>query len=291
MSIWTDRLVAAPAWLSYRLSRLLGGSKRATWGLVGVLCLVSAIPTFAIGVSQRPTDLTFEDVRVQRIPANTTWVRLEGDLREVKTATGSVYRLYGAGDDEHSIVVTASLPLGTGPMVMTGRLALGAQGAGTIGFLDADVPTVPRRDEPFQLILLPAVIALFIVIGLRLGYPVVRRDRRAVVEGSALASADGPISAAWSGRIGRERVDDDVPITCVVGLAPVADLPEMADLRLTGEPGEWVVRVRRGVPTRLVRLCRIGGSSAGLEVHASTADVTLRFDDVSDRSRLIRLLR
>ena len=39
-------------------------------------------------------------------------------------------------------------------------------------------PSVPPVDEPIWLYLTPAVLAVVIAVGLRLGYPVVRRDRR-----------------------------------------------------------------------------------------------------------------
>jgi len=51
------------------------------------------------------------------------------------------------------------------------------------------------------------------------------------------------------------------------------------------------VRVRRAAPIRRVRLCRIGGSEAGLEVHAATADVVLAFADRIGRDRFAATLR
>ncbi len=289
MSAWTDRVVAAPAWLAHTARRILGGSGRRVSVLIGVLLLVSAIPTFAIGVSQRPTDLTFEDVRVQRIPANTTWVRLEGDLRASDTTNGTIYKLYADGDDAHAILVSALVPLEVGRQVMTGHLALGAQGAGTIGFLDADVPAVPRQNEPFWLILLPAVIAIVIFIGTRLGYPVVRRDRRHIVR-AAGGDVEDAIDAHWSGRIGRDQVPNDRPIPCLIRTVAVAGLPEMADLRISSETREWTVRVRRATPVRPVRLCRIDRSTLGLEIHASTADIVCAFADRMTRDRLVAML-
>lgn len=289
MFTWTDRLVAAPAWFAHSVLRILGGSRRGVWLVVTLLVLASAIPTSAIGISQRPTDLTFEDVRLQRIPANTTWVRLEGDLRASETTNGVVYHLYADGDDQHSIVVTALEPLEVGQQVMTGHLSLGAQGGDTIGFLDADVPPVPRRDEPFQLILLPAAIAIVIVIGLRLGYPVIRRDRRTIAAQERPVDRDA-VPAMWSGRIGRDLVADDAPVPCDVRTEPVADLPDLADLRVRTPSQEWSVRIRRGAPVRPVRLCRIGGSNPGLEVHASSADLVFTLADRAQRDRLIGLL-
>jgi hypothetical protein len=285
-----DRVVAVPGWLASLVRRAVGGSTRATWVVVAVLVLMSALPTIAIGSSQRPTDLTFDDVRLQQIPANTTWVRLEGELVEVKNANGSVYHLYAEGDPEHYIIVTAPVPLDVGHVVLTGHLSLGAQGAGTIGFLDADVPPVPRRDEPFQLILLPAVIAILIAVGMRLGYPVIRRDRRPRSQAAALPTG-ATLAAGWSGRIESQVVAHGQPIACAISLAPDPKLPELSDLVLDASGASWSVRLRRSAPTRPIRSCRLGGSKPGVEIHAQTADVVLVFDDLATRDRLLATLR
>ncbi len=285
-----DRIVAVPGWLAHAVRRVLGGSTRATWVVVAVLVLMSLIPTIAIGSSQRPTDLTFDDVRTQQIPANTTWVRLEGELVAVDNANGSVYHLYAAGDEEHYIIVTAPVPLEVGHVVMTGHLELGAQGAGTIGFLDADVPAVPRRDEPFQLILLPAIIAIVIAIGMQLGYPVIRRDRRPRSEVAPLPT-DGTLPAGWSGRIESQVVAHGQPIDCAVSIAPDPKLPDVSDLALRAPGASWTIRLRRSAPTRSVRSCRLSGSRSGVEIHAQTADIVLVFADPATRDRLVATLR
>jgi hypothetical protein len=245
------------------------------------------IPTLAIGSSQRPTDLTFEDVRLQVIPANTTWVRLEGDLQKADGA--NAYHLRTASDAEHYVVVTALTPLDTGPVVMTGHLTLGSQGSDIIGFLDADVPAVPRRDEPFHLILLPATVAVILAIGVRLGYPVLRRDRRPGSSPVRLSPGE-PIQVHWSGRIGRETVSDDAPIPSTISLTQDGDLPEISHLGIVAEGGSWTIRLRRAAPTRAIRLCRVSGSTAGLEIHAQTADIVLAFPDQASRDRLVATL-
>jgi hypothetical protein len=291
MSSLTDRVAAAPGWLASVVRRTLGGSRRAVWIVIVILVLMTLIPTIAIGSSQRPTDLTFDDVRRQDIPAATTWVRLDGVLAEIETASGSAFHLFDPADEAHFIVVTALEPLEPGRVVMTGHLTLGAQGSDIIGFLDADVPAVPRRDEPFQLILLPAAIAIVLAIGMQLGYPVVRRDGRAPVAAPTTAAGGAAISAAWSGRIGRDLVPADHPIRCTVSLDPVADHPDLADVSVSTGERSWTVRIRRAAPTRPIRLCRLGSSTPGLEIHASTADLVLAFADRATRDRLPRLLR
>ena len=76
--------------------RLLGGSRRMAWVVVGLLFVASAVPVLMIGASKRPTDLTFDDLRYDRIPARTTWVRMDGMLRHA-TGPGAQLRAGGPG--------------------------------------------------------------------------------------------------------------------------------------------------------------------------------------------------
>ena len=282
-----DLILAAVGATAFAVKRAVRGSRRAIWAVVVVLAVMSLIPTLAIGTSKRPTDLTFDDVRLQRIPALTSWIRLDGELDEVKTATGPVYHLHAPGDTTHYLVVTSTEPLQAGRQVMTGRMSLGVQGSGVIGFLDADVPAVPRRDEPFQLILLPAALAIVIVVGLRLGYPVIRRERRDMSTGIGPRSLREPLVALWSGRIGGVLVPHAEPFPCTITLTADPILPDVSDLTVMDSSATRMVRLRRGAPANPVRLCRVTGSTPGLEIHAQNADCVLGFSDRDTRARLI----
>jgi hypothetical protein len=124
----------------------------------------------------------------------TTWVRLEGDLRSTDPS-GSLYELHDPRDDSTYLVVTAEAPLSIGHTIVTGRISPTGGATGNVGTIDADVPAVPRVDEPIWLYLTPAVIGIVIGIGLRAGYPVVRRERRSRDREEPLAS--GASIAAW----------------------------------------------------------------------------------------------
>jgi len=282
-----DLVLAAIGAIAHVARRAVRGSRRGIWAVVAVLFLASLIPTLAIGTSQRPTDLTFEDVRLQRIPALTTWIRLDGVLDAIGTSTSTVYHLHAADDALHYLIVTADRPLEPGPQVMTGRLGLGVQGSGTIGFLDADIPAVPRRDEPFQLILLPAVLAIVIVVGMRLGYPVVRRERRDESTGIGPRTLRDALAARWSGRIGSVQVPHIGAVPCRVSLVPDPTLPDMFDLTIVDADATRVIRLRRAAPSHPVRLCRVTGTAPGLEFHAQNADCLLSFEDRATRTRLM----
>ena len=282
-----DPVLAAIGLIAHLAQRAVRGSRRGIWAVVAILFLMSLIPTLAIGTSQRPTDLTFEDVRLQRIPALTTWIRLDGVLDAVGNVTSPVYHLHAPDDPLHYLIVTADGPLEPGRQVMTGRLSLGVQGSGTIGFLDADIPAVPRRDEPFQLILLPAVLAIVIGVGMGLGYPVVRRERRDESTGVGPRTLRDVLPARWSGRIASVQVPHIAAVPCRVSLVPDAKLPDMFDLTIVDADATRVVRLRRAAPSHPVRLCRVTGTTPGLEFHAQNADCVLSFEDRETRSRLM----
>lgn len=286
-----DTPLAVAGWLADAIERRVGGSRRAVRGVVIGLFALSAIPISLIGSSPRPTDLTFEDVKLDRIPAMTSWVRLEGELRPLEGARGFLYELHDTRDDRLYVIVIAEAPLELGHAVLTGRLSLGEATVGNIGSIEADIPAVPKRNEPFGLILLPAAVGLVVILGGRLGYPVVRRDGRpgsAPAAGLVPLAADERMAAWWSGRIGSEGIHLQQRIPCTLSVTPGAGV---SDLWIEDARGARSVRVRRSVPMRRVRLCRLGGSEPGLEIFAQTADLTLVFADRTARDRLAATLR
>lgn len=283
-----DAGVAIAGGLAHTIERRVG-SRRATWGVVLGLLALSAIPTVIIGSSQRPTDLTFEDVSIDRIPAMTSWVRLEGELRRTQAAGGYLYQLHDSRDDALYVIVIADELLGVGHVVVTGRLSTSSATTGNIGSIEVDIPAVPKANEPFELILLPAALGMLVVVGMRLGYPVVRHERasRSAAHAVPLA-ADDRLPARWSGRIGSEVVRRDEPMSCTIAVAAGA---EVSELTLNDGRAERTVRIRRSAPMRRVRLCRVGGCEPGLDIFAQTADLTVAFDDKAARDRLAATLQ
>jgi hypothetical protein len=246
---------------------------------------VSVVITYSIGSSRRPTDVSFDDVRRDRLPAMTSWVRLEGDL--VQPPGDSGYELHDTANDASYLIVIAASPLDVGHVVMTGRISPRQATSGNIGTIVADIPAEPKRNEPFGLILLPAALGGMIVAGRRIGYPVVRHERARIVHAPPLA-ADERVTPAWSGRIGSELVAHAAARPCTL---TVVREPEFSILTLRDETDEHTIRARRAVPVNRLRLCRLGGCQRGLEIHAQTADLVLAFADPHDRDRLANTLR
>ncbi len=281
-----DLVLAVAGRVAHEVSRWVGDSPRARWGVAAGLLLLSAIPIAFIGSSPRPTDLTFDDVRQDHIPAMTTWVRLEGELRQTG-AGGGLYELHDSRDDAKYVIVITDASLPPGHTMVTGRISPLLAATGNVGTIDADVPAVPRVDEPIWLYLTPGVIAILIAIGLRAGYPVVRRERGPGDRSQRLAPGE-TVPVRWSGRIGSESIARFSP---EAGTIEVAIEPDLAFLALSSGDVPRTIRMRRPASAQRVRLCRITSREAGLEIHGQNADLVLGFGDRATRDRLAATLR
>ena len=133
-----DRRLGSPPPAGWRppSNGAVARARRLTWYVVTGLVLMSLIPVLIIGSSPRPTDLTFEDVRLERIPAMTSWVRLEGDLRVREGGIGDLYELHDLKDDDLYVLIHNAASLPPGRQVVTGRISPRAAETGNIGTLD-----------------------------------------------------------------------------------------------------------------------------------------------------------
>ena len=286
-----DLGTAAAGWLAATLDRRV--TRRGTLLIVICLVAVSVIWTYLIGSSPRPTDLSFEDIRTGSIPAMTSWARVEGDLRPYPNSD-SLYELHDTADPSLYLIVISDAALPLGHQVMTGRISpTSGVTTGNIGSLEPDIPAVPKQNEPFAIIWLPAGLAAIILLGRRLGYPVVRRERSTLLHAPPLALGER-LRARRSGRIGSEDVSRAEAIACEVEvrrggdaheLVLVDDAPGPVD-----RPAEQVIRVRPSVPTVRLKICRATDCDRGVLVHAQSADLVLVFRERSDRDRLVTSL-
>jgi len=282
---------AAAGWLATTLDRRV--SPRGTWLIVIGLVTVSVIWTYLIGSSPRPTDLSFEDIRTGSIPAMTSWARVEGDLRPYPNSD-SLYELHDTADPSLYLVVISDETLPLGHQVMTGQISpTTGETTGNIGSLVPDIPAVPKRNEPFAIIWLPAGLAAIILVGRRLGYPVVRRERSKLLHAPPLAPGER-LRARRSGRIGSDVVSLVDAVACEVEVRRGDDTHELVLIDDTqapaDRPAEQVIRVRRSVPTVRLKVCRTTACDRGVLVHAQSADLVLAFRERSERDRLVTSL-
>jgi hypothetical protein len=283
-----DLGLAAAGRLAAAIERRTGGRRRA-WYVVTGLVLVSTIWVLLIGSSPRPTDLTFEDVRLERIPAMTSWVRLEGDLRPPDGGVGDLFKLYDLKDPNLYLYLSNASSLALGHQIVTGHISPRRAETGNVGTLIADVPAVPKANEPFAVILFPAALGAFVAMGITVGYPVRRDEGRSKAAPRPLPPGDS-VAVRWSGRIEGRMVSPKAPISATVS---VEGEPDRLDVTIAGPPTEaaHVVRTRRPAPATPIRLCRLGGCEPALEIHAPTADLLMVFADRDARDRLAATMR
>jgi hypothetical protein len=284
-----DLAVASAGRVALAIDQAAGGRRRVARWVVTILVLMSAIPVLGIGSSPRPTDLTFEDVRLERIPAMTSWVRLEGDLRPPAGGFGELYELHDLKDPSLYVYLSNASSLPLGRQVVTGRISPRAATTGNVGTLIADVPAVPKANEPFAVILFPAALGAFIAIGINAGYPAKRHEAPPKAAPRPLAPGTS-VSADWSGRIGSEIVGSRAPVPARVAIQAQPDFFDVT-LETAGRVEPHVVRTRRPAAGNRVRVCRIRGCQPALEIHAPTADLLLVFGDSQTRDRLAASLR
>jgi hypothetical protein len=288
-----DYPLAITGWLGHLVWRAVRGSRPATWAVIVGLLVLTAIPIVLVSTTPRPTNLSFEDMSLERIPANTSWGRMVGDFQIVESPAGTQYELHDPNHDGWYVIIFTEHPPPVGPAMITGQISPHRATSGNIGTIAADDPAVPPVDEPIWLYLTPAVLAIVLAFGLRLGYPVLRRDRADTAPGHPIP-AGAAIPGDWSGRIGGVTVARDQPRAVSLAAVPVPDLPDLADITIADMAADRTtpsVRVRRAAPLKVIRLVRIQGARPGLEIHTAGADVVLSFAEPADRARFVASIR
>lgn len=237
------RLLAVCGWLAWRVGRPFGrgplrsrARQLARQLVLGVAVLLAVLATLPIALPQfgaQPTDAGVQDIFDGIVTEPGTWVRLRGrvfPLSESPTGQDGNYALLvDAVDTFRAIVLRAATgfpdtaPAEIDSTAVTGRLlALGtsveeelpieATVAGTPPrvvsdrVLELDPVTTAERAVWWPLAIPPALLAVLLGVGSRVGYPVFRPS--SVVD--VLAAPLGPgerLPAAYGGDVGPNRRD------------------------------------------------------------------------------------
>jgi hypothetical protein len=260
-----------------------GRASRGTHLLIMALFAVTVIWVFIIGLTPTPMDISFADFRAGHYQSRESWLRLTGDLEpsDVTTQGYIAYVLRDTADPSLAVTILTPTPLPTGHIDVTGQPLGGVRAPDTFEAVYADVPAEPARHDPWLLVALPALIALVLTLGARVGYPVMRSESRAG-RGSPLAPGE-TLAACWSGQIGSDEVPMGQGRDARVGVTTEG---EIATLSITDPGGSRQIPVRRATPKVSGRACRLGGCRPGLEVHATGSDIVFELDSAEDRDRL-----
>ena len=248
------------------------------------LVLLSVLPAVAISLITIPSETSFDDLRAGRY-RGLGWLRLEGDLRAAGRAEDGryLYALHDPADDAVAVTVYAPEPLPTGATQVTGQQRNDTRLPGTFDSFYADATTEPARHDPWLLIALPALLGFLLLLGQRIGYPVMRDESRSALRAAAPLRPGEEIKARWSGQVGGEDVSLGEPMACSVA---VDDEGEVALVHIRDERGTRDVRVRRATPKVIGRVCRTNGCRPGIEVHGTGSDILIELDSRAERDRL-----
>ncbi len=282
MTVLVDRAIALLGRAGTALDR---GGTWLPWAVIGGLVVLSLLPALVVGSTKQPTEISLADLEAQRIPAVTSWFRLEGDLQEASHDGGYWYRLVNPKGGR-GVTVVSTAPLPTGSTEVTGRISPETPLNGTFQSIAADVPTVPARHDPWPLFALPAVAALGLLVGRRAGYPVARRDRAPAVPAQPLAPGER-LQAWWSGRITTEVVPIDSMHPCSISVVQEGDICQLT-IHETGP--QRTVPVRQAGFQKRIRICRTSGCNPAVEVHGQSGDLILVFEGRGERDRLVASL-
>ena len=181
------------------------------------------------------------------------------------------------------MTVLAPEPLPTGATQGDRSGAYRYEHSGTFQTFYADAITEPARHDPWLLIAVPALIGLVLLLGERIGYPVMRDESRTALLAAAPLRPGEEISARWSGQIGGEDISLGEARACSVA---VDDEGEVALVHIRDARGTRDVRVRRATPKVIGRVCRTNGCRPGIEVHGTGSDILIEFDSAAERDRL-----
>jgi hypothetical protein len=281
-----DRTIALLGWLSSSLER------RGTWvpwAVAAGLMVVSLVPVLIVGSTKQPTDISLADLDAQRVPALTAWFRLVGDLSPdaAPPRDGLFFAtLRDPQDTGRAVTIVSTAPFPAGLTDVTGRISSESALQGTFQAIDADVPTEPARHDPWLLYSLPALLAIVVLLGLRVGYPIVRGDGAATSGALPLRSGES-LAARWSGRIGGDSASVERMRPCSIAVAQDVDICHVT----IDEAGtKRTVVVRRAAFRKRMRICWTSGCRPAVQIHGPSADLLLTFDDADGRDRLLASL-
>ena len=233
------RLLAVCGWLAWHVGRpfrrgpLRSRAPQVVLGLAVLLAVLATLPIVLPQFGAQPVDAEVDEILQGQVTAPGTWVRLRGrvfPLSESPTGQDGIYALLVDEVDTFRAIVLRSgtafadtPPDQVEPTAVTGRLvALGtsvdeelpieATVAGSPPrvvpdrVVEVDPVTTAERAVWWPLAIPPALLAIVLGLGARVGYPIFRPS--SVVD--VLAAPLGPgerLPAAYGGEVGPNRRD------------------------------------------------------------------------------------
>jgi hypothetical protein len=243
------RLLALCGWLAwqagapFRATPLRRHHARVVVVLAVLLAVLATIPLIAPQLAPQPRDTVVQEIFDGVASSTGTWIRLRGrafPLAESPTGeAGSYALLVDEANPLRAIAVRADAPVTDAPQAVgveafSGRLAeatvtapeelpIEATVAGTPPrvvpdrIVELDPVATPERTVLWPLSVLPALLAVLLLIGARVGYPIFRASKTIDVLAAPLGLGER-LPAAYGGVVGpstRELADPGAALLLV----------------------------------------------------------------------------
>jgi hypothetical protein len=320
----TGRILAIAGWLAWVVARPFRRTPLRRFrgapavAAAVVLLVLAALPIVLPQLDPQPADVAVDEILAGSVTEPGTWVRLTGrayGLAEPPTEGDGSYALFvDAAQRLRAIVVRGSQPFDAAPGEVeagsvTGRLVaanvvvaedlpIEATEAGTPPRIAPDriVELDPIAKEPrstwWPLSILPAVLAVLLLIGSRTPYPVFLPTR--VVD--VLAAPLGPgerLPAAWGGRIGPNQRDlaDPGGVLLLVRRGPKGNLLTAQPLPDDGGVAPPPVTIGGGWTSgRVGDVHAVRETVPALTIRSELVDATFLFARTAERDRVAALI-
>jgi hypothetical protein len=312
------RILAICGWLAWQVQRPFRGfgpgwlGRAVVVGLALVLVVAAATPIVVPLLDPQPEDVGVQEVFDGAVTEPEGWIRLRGRivaLSESPADRPGPFALLVDADEPLRAIVLETRARASEMAVITGRLVaatvaveedlpIEATVAGTPPrivpdrLLVADPVATPERQVWWPLAILPALLAVLLLVGVRAGYPVFRPTR----EVDVLSAPMGPgerLPAAYGGRIGPNRCEltDPGGALLLVRRGPQGALLTAQPLADEGRLAPAPVTIGGGWTSgRLGYVYTVSETVPALIVRSELVDATFLFARVAERDRVAGLV-
>jgi hypothetical protein len=319
------RLLAVCGWLAWQVGRpFRGGNARrdarpAVVVVAVVLLILAALPIAVPLFAAQPTDAVVDQISTGAVTEPDTWLRLRGRLFPLTDSPtgqdGNFALLVDEANTLRAIVVQSAEPFepvapeDVALQAVTGRLrALGtsveedlpieATVAGSPPkvvadrVLALDPEITAERAVWWPLAILPALLGIVLLVGVRIGYPIFRRS--SVVD--VLAAPLGPgerLPAAYGGQVGPNRrpLADPGAALLLVRRGPRGNLLTAQPLSEDGGVAPGPVTIGGSWTTgRIGDVYTVRETVPALVVRSELVNATFLFARTAERDRVAALV-
>ncbi|HEX5040203.1 MAG TPA: hypothetical protein VFW95_08730 [Candidatus Limnocylindria bacterium] len=309
------RVIATCGWLAWQLRRVGG---RPLPVIIGVAFLILAFVPFVIPLlDPQPTDTTAQAIRDGKLADPKAWVRMEGriqPLADSPTGEAGNYALFvDKVNPLRAIVVRSDHDLAVEPdTTISGRLAtaiVDTEGVTEALPIEATVFGTPPQIEPGRVIdldaapkaarvtwwplaILPILLGIALLVGVRVGYPIFRPSSEVDVVSAPLGPGER-VPAAYGGRIGKTVADlgDPAGALLLVRRGPKGNILTAQPLADGGGVAPQPVTIGGGWTTgRVGHVFARNETVPALRIRSEQVDATFLFAKTSERDRIAALV-